>query len=248
MPDLTASHHLPNLRRDGEPPAPGWLPRQRRGTTPQMIGRYPDFDVFDNADQWDPATRRVIEERMQARGRALTFFGSEEEPTLRALCEVALAQSEEPRVPVAEMVDQKLAAGRLDGYQYADLPDDRDTWHLVLRGLDEAARLRQAGTAFAELKLPDREGLVRSFAEGALDGGTWERLDVKRAWSVCMRMMLSAFYSHPWAWSEIGFGGPAYPRGFMRLGPVGVRETFERPGATDEDAVQVADIIERERP
>ena len=28
------------------------------------------------------------------------------------------------------------------------------------------------------------------------------------------------FYSHPWAWNEIGFGGPAYPQGYMRLGPI----------------------------
>ncbi len=38
-----------------------------------------------------------------------------------------------------------------------------------------------------------------------------------------MRSVLSAFYSHPWAWNEIGFGGPAYPRGYARLG-AGQRE------------------------
>jgi Gluconate 2-dehydrogenase subunit 3 len=152
-----------------------------------MIGRYPDFDVFDASDEWDPATRRVIEDRMQALGRALTFFGPEEEPTLRAFCDVALAQPEEPRVPVPEMVDVKLTAGQLDGYQYADLPDDRETWHLVLRGLDEAASLRHGARPFAELTIPDQEGVVGSFAAGTLEGATWERLDVKRAWSVCMR-------------------------------------------------------------
>ncbi len=26
-----------------------------------------------------------------------------------------------------------------------------------------------------------------------------------------------AYYAHPWAWDEIGFGGPAYPRGYFRL-------------------------------
>ena len=41
-------------------------------------------------------------------------------------------------------------------------------------------------------------------------------------------MILAAFYSHPWAWNEIGFGGPAYPRGYMRLGPTSTREPFER--------------------
>ena len=25
------------------------------------------------------------------------------------------------------------------------------------------------------------------------------------------------YYAHPWAWDEIGFGGPAYPRAYMRL-------------------------------
>jgi hypothetical protein len=63
-------------------------------------------------------------------------------------------------------------------------------------------------------------------------------------------MMLSAFYSHPWAWNEIGFGGPAYPRGFMRLGGAGkqgaqVREPFEKPGATSEDPVRIVESWER---
>jgi hypothetical protein len=56
-----------------------------------------------------------------------------------------------------------------------------------------------------------------------------------------MRAMLSAFYSHPWAWNEIGFGGPAYPHGFMRLGPLAVLEPYEKPGATHEDPLRVGD-------
>jgi hypothetical protein len=55
-----------------------------------------------------------------------------------------------------------------------------------------------------------------------------------------MRAVLSEFYSHPWAWNEIGFGGPAYPRGYMRLGPLAVREPYEKRGATNEDPVPFA--------
>ncbi len=29
--------------------------------------------------------------------------------------------------------------------------------------------------------------------------------------------VVAVYYAHPWAWDEIGFGGPAYPRGYMRL-------------------------------
>ena len=32
-----------------------------------------------------------------------------------------------------------------------------------------------------------------------------------------MEDCVTVYYAHPWAWDEIGFGGPAYPRGYMRL-------------------------------
>jgi len=203
-----------------------------------MIGRYPDYDVFDASATWDPATAAVIAERMDVPTK-LSFFTADEQPTLRAFCDLAVAQDAEPRIPVAELIDQKLAAGRLDGYQYADMPDDRDTWHLTLAGLDEVAADGHAGARFAALNLPAQEAIVEALSKGKLASSSFDRVKVTRAWSVCMRMILAAFYSHPWAWNEIGFGGPAYPRGFMRLGPTSTLEPFERPGATAEDPVRV---------
>lgn len=241
MPDLSRPDHLPNLRASRQPPHPSWLPRQRRGITPQMVGRYPDFDVFDAVDGWDPATRRVIEDRMALAGRQLRFFSTEQEPTLRAFCDTAMAQDEEPRVPVAEYIDDKLASGRGDGYQYADMPDEPETWRLVLQGLDETARDRHGAHGFASADARTREAIVDTFSRGRCRGGSWGRLNVDRAWTVCMTSVLSGFYSHPWAWNEIGFGGPAYPRGYMRLGPVSVREPFESPSATRQDPVRAVE-------
>lgn len=212
-----------------------------------MIGRYPDFDVFDAMDSWDSATKKVVLARLEASG-PLRFFTPPEEPTFRAFCDTVLAQDIEPRVPVAEMVDAKLADGQMDGYQYADMPDDRDTWRLVLAGLDHSATDHYR-VSFARCTTGRRENLVDAFAKACLTGGPWDQLNVTRAWSVVMRAALAAFYSHPWAWNEIGFGGPAYPRGYMRLGgpgggDVGVREPFEKPGATDRDPVR---DVEREQ-
>lgn len=239
MRDIASGKHLPNLRPDGKPLHPSWLPRQRRGKTPQMIGRYPDYDVLSTIESWDEATRKVVLARLEEPG-PLRFFDAAAEPTLRAFCDTVLAQDGEPRIPVAEFVDAKLADGRLDGFQYDDMPDDRDTWRLVLAGLDETAR--DAGAeSFAAADPEDRESIVGQFADGTLSGGSWDKLNISRAWSVVMRGALSAFYSHPWAWNEIGFGGPAYPRGFMRLGGVGIREPFETPGATSEDPVETVE-------
>lgn len=233
--DRDRGEHLPHLRKDHQPPHPSWLPRQRRGTTPQMIGRYPDFDVLDAVGTWDEATKKVVLARLDPPG-PLRFFTCDQEATLRALCDVCTAQDRDPRVPVAESVDAKLADGKLDGFQYDDMPDDRDTWRMVLTGLEETARERHQ-VGFAGCSAAEQEAIVAELADGTLSGGTWERLNVARAWSVCMRAILSGFYSHPWAWNEIGFGGPAYPRGFMRMGPVSTLEPFERPGATAEDPV-----------
>ena len=195
-------HHLP--KRGGRPPTQ--LPRQRRGTTPQMHGRYPDYDVFDNADHWDPVTRELVTSRVYEVPQ-LHFFSPAEAAVLRPFLDVALAQDFEPRIPVLEMIDAKLAAGEGDGYRHADMPSDEETWRRVARHLE--------ADGFAELGDDARCDYVGKLHDGELE---WDDIDPSKAWGVVMRHALSAFYSHPWAWNEIGFGGPAYPRGYMRMG------------------------------
>ena len=237
---MSGADHLPKRRQGGQPRPPEELPRQRRGITPQLHGRYPDFDVLEQADHWDEVTRRAVLRRVGEPPR-IRFFSPAEAATLAAFCDCVLAQDYEPRVPVLPYVDEKLFCGRLDGYQYAELPDDRETWQLVARGLDEAAQARGfAGYASADAGV--RADICGRFARGALEGGVWERLPPARAFSVVMRAVLAAFYSHPWAWNEIGFGGPAYPRGYARLG-IGQREGYEGDEAVHIDPV--TDVAER---
>jgi hypothetical protein len=97
----------------------------------------------------------------------------------------------------------------------------------VAAGLDQ-----EAGGDFAALDEEARRELVGRFSEGELEGGVWDDLPPSKAWSVVMRAVLSEFYSHPWAWNEMGYGGPRYPRGYMRLGadrvePGGAVEHFD---------------------
>ncbi len=204
-------------------PPPG-LCRQRRGTAPQMRGRYPDHDVLDEADHWDEATRRVVLARLCS-PPPLRVFDADEGATLEAFCDTVMAQDCDPRVPVLGMIDEKLHEGRLEGYRYAEMPADADAWKLVARGLDEAA-LEHGCASFAAAPDDARRQVCQSFSAGELRGGVWDELPVGRAWTVVMRDVVAAFYSHPWAWNEIGFGGPAYPRGHARLG-VGLRDGWE---------------------
>ena len=197
-------------------PDPYELPRQRRGTTPQLHGRYPDYDVLEQAPHWDEATRKVVLARVE-QVPEIRFFDAVEARTLKAFCDVVTAQDSEPRIPVLSYVDDKLHSGRLDGYQYYDLPDDRELWRLVARGLDEEAR-RRGSPSYADADAELRDAIVADFAEAKLHGGTWSTLSVSRAWTIVTGHIVQAFYAHPWAWNEIGFGGPAYPRGYSRFG------------------------------
>jgi hypothetical protein len=233
--DFSQPHHLPNVGREGAAD-PAGLPRQRRGTTPQMHGRYPDFDVLDEVAHWDERTREVVLGRVESvPGRR--FFSREEFATLAAFADVVLAQDREPRVPVLSFVDAKLERGRGDGYRYEDMPADRETWRTVARGLDEAA-----GEPYAHAPAETRERIAAELAAGRLSGGAWDGVNVKRAYAIVMRDLLEAFYSHPWAWNEIGFGGPAYPRGYQALG-VDRHEPWEGREAFDVDPVR--DVRER---
>ena len=211
------------------------VPRQRNGIAPQMRGRYPDYNVLDEAEHWDQITRRLVLDRVE-NVPAIRFFTAPEALTLGVFCDLVLAQDGEPKIPVLNMVDAKLFAGELDGFRYVDLPDDRETWRRVARGLDAAAR--QHGAAdFVNASEHVQERVVEAFADAKLHGEVWDELPPARAWKVVTRAMLSAFYSHPWAWNEIGFGGPAYPRGYARIG-AGQRENWEGDEALNRDPVK----------
>jgi hypothetical protein len=233
--DFRLADHLPNLREDRQPPSPDELPRQRNGITPQMHGRYPDYNVLDQIEHWDEATRALVMERVDI-VPPIRFFTAPETVTLGRFCDLVLAQDREPKIPVLNMVDAKLFEGQLDGFQYADLPDDRETWRRVAVGLDAAAR-QHGAKDFATASEEVQARVIQAFSESSLHGEVWDELPPAKAWKVVTRAMLSAFYSHPWAWNEIGFGGPAYPRGYSRFG-VGQREWWEAAPAFERDPVK----------
>jgi hypothetical protein len=54
--------------------------------------------------------------------------------------------------------------------------------------------------------------------KGELKGAAWGSMASETFFKMRMaRDIVLAYYAHPTAWSEIGWGGPASPRGYVRM-------------------------------
>ncbi len=195
-------------------------------------GRFPGFDTVAQARHWDQVTAGVVLSRLRI-PQELGFFTPAEEAAATALCDQLLGQDGDGdrRIPVVVLIDARLARMETDGWRYEDMPEDAQAWRDTLRYLDDDARA-QSGTAFAQCKPADQRALIQSVQDTG--SGDWHGLNATRVWSLWTRYACTAFYSHPRVWDEIGFPGPAYPRGYKNAG-LGAREPFEVPDAQPAD-------------
>ncbi|HEX2904880.1 MAG TPA: gluconate 2-dehydrogenase subunit 3 family protein [Jatrophihabitans sp.] len=216
----------------------------QRGVTPQGRGRFPGFDVLDSVEAWDDVTAGVVLARLAPPGE-LAFFNPHEVAVAGPLLDLLLAQDAQPKVPILQLIDHRLAIGETDGWHYQDLPEDAQAWRDSLAFLEEDAKAAH-GCGFAELDSQQQATLVQQVQDLSGDGKPWHGWPASRVWSLWTRYACTAYYSHPWAWNEIGFPGPAYPRGYLNPG-VGSRERWETPDRSGVDPVQFSRRVEQAR-
>jgi Gluconate 2-dehydrogenase subunit 3 len=212
----------------GEPagnPAPAPPPTPGQESAPGgWDGRFPGLDTAAQAGHWDPVTAGVVLARLQI-PQELGFFTAAEEAAATALCDQLLGQAGggARRIPVVVLIDTWLARMETDGWRYADMPEDAQAWRDTLRYLDEDAQA-MFGREFAQCSAEDQRTLIQTVQDtGSKD---WHELNAAHVWSLWTRYACTAFYSHPRVWDEIGFPGPAYPRGYKHAG-MDAREPFE---------------------
>ena len=202
--------------------------------------RFPGYNVLDESDHWDDTTKGVVLRRLGP-PPPIAFFTPEEEAVVRPLVDRLLGMDAAPRVPVVEMLDAQLQERQGPGYRHEDMPEDWDAWRRSLHALDADAR-RYYGTGFASLTPGQQRDVLRAVQAAE---GDWHGLPAAKVWSLWMRSVCQHFYSHPWAWNEIGFGGPAYPRGYRNHTLVSSREPWEVAEVDAFDPVPWADRIEQ---
>jgi hypothetical protein len=193
-------------------------------------GYYAGYSTMGQRKAWDDATRKVVTERVE-KIPPIRFFTADEARLLSAVIDRLMPQddrSEAKTIPILPVIDERLYENALNGFRYEDMPPDQEAYKMGLKAIDEMARERY-DQAFAALTVHRQELILKSLHDGEPnpDHETWKRMPVHRFWALLMEDCVTAYYSHPWAWDEIGFGGPAYPRGYMRL-ENGLPEPWEK--------------------
>ena len=183
------------------------------------VSRYPGYDVLAKRDtpSWDPITRELIDERLRETPQP-QFLEQAQWTAALALCACVVAQpAGRPPVPLAAMLDARLRENQGDGWRNARLPPLRDAWRIGLAALDAESRAAH-GMPFAGLQREAQLALLESMQRGELTAAAWQGMPADLFFSErVLRDLYGAYYSHPTSWSEIGFGGPANPRGYVRL-------------------------------
>jgi hypothetical protein len=185
-----------------------------------MTERYPGYDVLAKrrTPSWNEQTRQVIDHRL-AITREPRYLSPELFKILDAVCARIVPQPDDrPPVPLAALVDTKLYTNMQDGFRYAEMPEQGEAWRRGLAALDEAA-LAHYEKRFPQISGEQQDDILRRMERGELSGGALGDMPAQMFFAHRVLLdIVSAYYAHPTAWSEIGFGGPASPRGYVRMG------------------------------
>lgn len=181
---------------------------------------YLTYDVLDKWDSpsWNDQTREVVGNRLDD-VPPRRFLTPEQWSLLEAISARLIPQPDrEQPVPITPWIDDMLHRNRSPGYRYADMPPMRDAWRQGLDAIAAEARNRH-GKSFEELSPEDQDALLRDVQNNRVESRYWDDLPPGGFFlHHLLKQVVAVYYSHPSAWSEIGFGGPASPRGYARLG------------------------------
>ena len=200
---------LPRDARTGEAILPSEQP-----------GYYPGYSTLSQQAYWDKTTRDLVNERVNNIPR-VRHFSAESARFWRAVFDHILPQTDrlpERRIPIIERLDERLFNNRGVGYRYEKMPPDREAYRLAEIAINEEAQSRY-NAGFVDLPYLQQDLVLQAIHDGKPAGAKpiWKQMSIGRFWLLLLQDAIEAYYSHPWAWDEIGFGGPAYPRAYTRL-------------------------------
>lgn len=176
--------------------------------------KYPNFDVLSEQSAWDDSTRSLVLSRTEA---TLTYqyLTLVEAEMLRALCSMLAGDNRANVIQfVLQHIDRTISGQTPESERGTAVPHAPELVRSGLKLIDQWC-LSTFSRPFIDLTEIEQHSIVADLSEAKLplsDPSFPQKALFRRllSWTV------ESYYSHPTVWSEIGYGGPAYPRGYVR--------------------------------
>lgn len=183
---------------------------------PRRTTWYPGFDVTKEQHEWDLHTRHVVMGRLQYQ-RSYNWLSEDEVAVVQAIAEILVADERESILRfMVHHLDKQMFSDIGESQREPEVPAGQQLVREALRHLDGAAKAKLQ-RHFLSLQPAEREALLQQMERGAIDWlPGWQPLLQRAAFSKLATSLIKAYYAHPTIWSEIGYAGPAYPRGYLR--------------------------------
>lgn len=188
--------------------------------------RYPDFDVMREAPEWDDHTREIVKKRLEPVESDM-YLKSEENAVLKSIGATLVDDDrDEVLIFILKHFDNHLQSKIGEDQRKLGTLPEADLIRKGLAAIDESAR-NDYGENFCRLPLQARQLLLGRVERGELSGtGAWTGVPQKELFKKLLKLTVEAYYSYPVVWSEIGYAGPTYPRGYVRT-ELGLADPWE---------------------
>lgn len=188
-------------------------------------GHYINFDVMAEKENWDRHTREIVENRLNH--PKYQTLSRNEITVLYHLCSVLTGDEREPILEfIVSHFDNKLTSNLGEGQRQKGLPPFKQLFQVGIKALDNHS-LSTKGSGFTKLSKQIQFELIQQLIvkDPKIDADGI-RIKAKDFLATIYKEIVSAYYSHPDVWTDIGYAGPAYPRGYIRT-ERGLRDPWE---------------------
>lgn len=177
---------------------------------------YPSYDVMREKNEWDNHTQRIVSSRV-VREDNYQFLSMVEAECIRKVCCLLLGDVRGDIIQyVLCHIDQTLNKASGEGQRKDGVLPEAELLRKGCKALDQTA-IQSHGRAFFHIEDNIAQEMLQLLSENQLQGqDIWNEVDQKALFQKCLKLAIEAYYSHPVVWSEMGYGGPAYPRGYIR--------------------------------
>lgn len=191
------------------------------------LGRYGDYNVLNNKENWDHPTRQIVLRRTEKPSHQ-DFFNDEEASTLTAaLRHLLYEHRRDILLYVTAGMAQKLGNPYGEAQRDPQAPPQAELIRRGLGAINHQAAQDEDGSNFSRLTPSNQLQILSALQQGHLPVTEfWKGIPQKQLFKKILGLAVDAYYSHPTIWSEIGYAGPVYPQSYVRI-ELGLTDPWE---------------------